>query len=131
MVANRKHSGFTLIELMVVISIIVILLSVAIISYRQSLVHAKENVLRQDLEELRSQIDHYTYDKKKAPQALDDLVTAGYLKDIPKDPMTGESNWEVVQDDTMQSLDQTEPGIDDVHSASDAVGSDGTAYNTW
>jgi general secretion pathway protein G len=127
----RRRSGFTLIELMVVISIIVILLSAAIVSYRQSLLHAKENVLRQDLDEMRSKIDAYTYDKKKAPQALDDLVTAGYLKAIPKDPITGSANWEVVQDDTMQSLDQTDPGIDDVHSASDAISSEGTAYNTW
>ena len=116
---------------MVVISIIVILLSAAIVSYRQSLLHAKESVLRQDLDEMRKQIDQYTYDKKKAPQSLDDLVSAGYMKAIPKDPITGAANWEAVQDDTMQSLDQTDPGIDDVHSASEAVGSDGTAYNTW
>ena len=116
---------------MVVISIIIILLSVAIVSYRQSILHAKESVLRQDLDEMRKQIDAYTYDKKKAPQSLDDLVSAGYLKSIPKCPITGQSNWEAVQEDTMQSIDQTEPGIDDVHCPSDAISSEGTAYNTW
>lgn len=128
---RARQLGFTLIELMVVISIIAILLSVAVISYRQSVLHAKESVLKQDLRELRDGIDAYTYDKKKAPQSLDDLVSAGYLKSIPKDPITGQSNWEVVQEDVMQSLDQTEPGIDDVHSASQAASSEGTPYNSW
>lgn len=128
---RARQFGFTLIELMVVISIIAILLSVAVISYRQSVLHAKESVLKQDLRELRDGIDAYTYDKKKAPQSLDDLVSAGYLKSIPKDPITGQSNWEVVQEDVMQSLDQTEPGIDDVHSASQTMSSEGTPYNSW
>ena len=128
---RSRQSGFTLIELMVVISIMIILLSVAIVSYRQSILHAKESVLRQDLDEMRKQIDAYTYDKKKAPQSLDDIVAAGYLKTIPKDPVTGQPNWQVVQEDTLQSLDQTEPGIDDVHSGSQEQGSDGQPYSTW
>jgi general secretion pathway protein G len=126
-----RKLGFTLIELMIVIALISILLSVAVINYRLSVQHAKEAVLKQDLASLRKCIDEYTYDKKKAPQSLDDLVSAGYLKQIPKDPITHEANWEVKQEDVMTSIDQTEPGIDDVHSASNLVSSEGTPYNTW
>ena len=114
---------------MVVISIIIILLGVAIVSYRQSILHAKESVLRQDLHEMRQGIDAYTYDKRKAPQALDDLVTADYLKEIPKDPFTGQPNWEVHQEDN--PTDPNQIGIDDVHSASEAVSSEGTPYSSW
>jgi general secretion pathway protein G len=128
---KRGERGFTLIELMVVCMIISILLTVAVVSYRQTVISAKENVLKQDLDELRHAIDAYTMDKKKAPQSLDDLVSAGYLKFIPKDPITNQANWEPVQEDVREALDQTEPGIDDVHSASTATSSEGTAYNTW
>ena len=123
--------GFTLLELMIVISILLILMSIAIPAYQVHVVHARESVLRQDLYTLRNVIDQYTLDKQKAPQSLDDLVTAGYLKQIPKDPMTNEANWEVVQEDILQAVDQQEPGISDVHSASSATSTDGTAYSTW
>jgi general secretion pathway protein G len=123
--------GFTLIELMVVISIIIILLSIAVPMYKQSVLHAKETVLRDDLFHLRNVIDEYTYDKKKAPQSLDDLVSGGYLRTLPNDPFTGKADWQTTQEDTMVALDQTEPGIDDVHSSSSQIGSDGTAYSQW
>ena len=126
-----RSSGFTLLELMIVISMILILMSIALPIYTQSVVRARESVLRQDLFELRSLISQYTLDKQKAPQGLDDLVQAGYLKALPKDPMTNEANWEVVQEDVLLSADQQDPGIDDVHSASNATGTDGTAYSTW
>jgi general secretion pathway protein G len=116
---------------MIVISIMAILLSIAIPSYRQSVVRAKESVLRQNLDTLRKTIDAYTYDKRKAPQSLEDLVSAGYLKKIPVDPITNQADWEAVAESTMLSIDQTEPGIDDVRSTSTLVSSEGTAYNTW
>lgn len=123
--------GFTLLELMVVIFIIMILASIAMPVYNQSVVQARESVLRSNLGTLRSVISQYTLDKQKAPQSLDDLVSAGYLRQIPTDPMTRQSNWEVVQEDVMMAVDQQDPGITDVHSASNATASDGTAYSTW
>ena len=127
----RRISGFTLLEMMIVISIMVILMSIALPIYNQSVVRSREAVLRNDLFELRSLISQYTLDKQKAPQSLDDLVTAGYIKIIPKDPITNEPNWEAVQEDVLLAVDQQDPGISDVKSASGATGSDGTAYNTW
>jgi len=129
--ARRNQRGFTLLELMVVISIIMILMAVAVPVYNQSIIQARESVLRSNLATLRSVISQYTLDKQKAPQSLDDLVTAGYLRQIPVDPMTREPNWEVVQEDVLMAVDQQEPGITDVHSASSASASDGTAYSTW
>jgi general secretion pathway protein G len=128
---TRRSSGFTLLEMMIVISIMVILMSIALPIYNQSVVRSREAVMRQDLFELRSLISQYTLDKQKAPQGLDDLVTAGYIKIVPKDPMTNEANWEVVQEDVLLAVDQQDPGISDVHSASSLTGSDGTAYSTW
>jgi general secretion pathway protein G len=128
----RRTSGFTLLEMMIVISIILILMSVALPIYNQSVLRSREAVLRQDLFELRSLISQYTLDKQKAPQSLDDLVTAGYIKTLPKDPMTNEANWEVVQEDVLLAVDQQDPGISDVKSASSALASDGTsAYSSW
>jgi general secretion pathway protein G len=129
---KNRSRGFTLIELMIVISLILILVSISIPAYNQSILRAKESVLKQNLFQLRSLISQYTLDKQKAPQALEDLVSAGYLKQVPIDPMTGQANWEVVQEeDTIMSVDQQDPGISDVHSASNAAASDGTAYSSW
>ena len=123
--------GFTLLELMIVIFIIMILVSIAMPVYNQTIVQARESVLRSNLATLRSVISQYTLDKQKAPQSLDDLVTAGYLRQIPPDPITRQPNWEVVQEDVMMAVDQQEPGITDVHSASSQTAGDGTAYSTW
>jgi len=123
--------GFTLLELMIVISIIMILMAVAVPVYNQSIVQARESVLRANLATLRSVISQYTLDKQKAPQSLDDLVTAGYLRKIPEDPMTRQPNWEVQQEDLLMAVDQQDPGIIDVHSTSSGTASDGTAYSTW
>jgi general secretion pathway protein G len=131
--ARRRSSasGFTLLEMMVVISIIIILMAIAIPNYSRTVIQSRESVLRSNLSTLRSVISQYTLDKQKAPQSLDDLVQAGYLRQIPMDPMTKETNWEVVQEDALMSVDQQEPGIFDVHSASSGVASDGTSYSTW
>ena len=127
----RKVRGFTLLELMIVISIIMILVAVAVPIYNQSIVRSREAVLRQDLFTLRSVISQYTLDKQKAPQSLDDIIQAGYLRQIPNDPLTGQANWEVVQEDVLLAVDQQDPGISDVHSASNTNASDGTAYSSW
>jgi general secretion pathway protein G len=132
--AGRKQAGFTLIELMIVITIMAILISVALPAYQQSIIRARESVLKQNLFTLRSVISQYTLDKQKAPQALDDLVTSGYLKQIPQDPVTGRNDtWvpEEAQDEIMSLDQQDQGGIVDVHSGSTQVASDGTAYNTW
>jgi general secretion pathway protein G len=127
----QRSRGFTLLELMIVMAIMAILMSIAIPVYNQSVIQAREAVLRENLSTLRKVIDQYTLDKQKAPQSLDDLVTAGYLRQIPVDPMTRQANWEVVQEDVMMAVDQQNPGITDVHSASNATASDGTAYSSW
>ncbi|HTX36923.1 MAG TPA: prepilin-type N-terminal cleavage/methylation domain-containing protein [Bryobacteraceae bacterium] len=128
----RRLAGFTFVELMVVISIIVILISLAIPIYSKTIVRSKESVLKNNLFTLRSVIDNYTYDKQKAPQSLDDLVTAGYLREVPIDPMTGSSQtWKLIIEDASQSVSQSEPGIFDVRSGSDKMGLDGTPYSDW
>jgi len=130
----RRSRGFTLIELMIVISLLLILITVAVPIYKQSILRARESVLRQDLFTLRQVIDQYTLDKQKAPQALDDLVSAGYMKQLPTDPFTGKNDtWKVVtEEDTIADPSQTEAGgVSDVHSGSDQPSSDGTAYSSW
>jgi general secretion pathway protein G len=128
---GKQSRGFTLIEMMIVISLILILVSIAVPIYNQSILRAKESVLKQNLFTLRSLISQYTLDKQKAPQALEDLVTSGYIKQLPADPMTGQPDWTVDQEDSAMSVDQQETGISDVHSASSKVSSDGTAYSSW
>jgi len=116
---------------MVVISIIAIFISIAIPTYSRSIVAARENALRSDLQLLRDGIWKYTLDKQKAPQGLDDLKKDNYIDKIPDDPMTHEPNWEVVQEDVMLSVEQQDSGVTDVHSASNGTASDGTAYSSW
>src|SRR5579884_1321936 len=129
---NREQRGFTLIELMIVISIILILVSIAAPIYSSSITRAREAVLKDDLFTMRSVISQYTLDKQRAPQSLDDLVQAGYLKQIPVDPMTNaRDTWTVDQEDVLLSVDQQQPGITDVHSGSNATSIDGTPYSSW
>jgi general secretion pathway protein G len=131
-IGRKQDAGFTLVELMIVMAIIGVLAVVAVPSYISALKHAREAVLKEDLHVLREAIDSYTMDKQKAPQTLDDLIQDGYLKVIPEDPMTRTTtSWVTDTSDAMHSLDQTEPGIDDVHSGSTETGSDGQSYSGW
>jgi general secretion pathway protein G len=117
---------------MIVMVVIGLLAAIAIPSYTRNIRAANEAVLREDLHVMRQAIDSYTVDKQKAPQTLDDLVQAGYLKTMPIDPITRRSDtWMPVQEDTLLTLDQTESGINDVHSGSQGASSDGSSYSTW
>ena len=121
---KKQDAGFTLVELMIVMAIIGVLSMVAVPSYISAIKHAREAVLKEDLHTLRAAIDSYTMDKQKAPQSLDDLLQEGYLKSVPEDPMTkSNTTWVTDTSDSMHSLDQTDPGIDDIHS--------GSEENTW
>lgn len=126
------ENGFTLLELMIVMVVIGLLAAIAIPAYTNNIRNAREAVLKEDLRTLRSAIDSYTIDKQKAPESLDDLVQSGYLKQMPVDPFTHRTDtWIPVQSDSMMSIDQIDPGIDDVHSGAQMTAADGTAYNTW
>jgi general secretion pathway protein G len=129
---RKNEAGFTLMELMIVMMIIGVLTTLAIPSFVGAIRNAREAVLKEDLRVMRSAIDSYTMDKQKAPQSLEDLVQEGYLKVIPEDPMTkARDTWTTDTSDALHSLDQTDPGIDDVHSGSQETGSDGQPYSTW
>jgi general secretion pathway protein G len=129
---QRSARGFTLIELMVVLTIIATLVGIAAVNYSRSMVNAREAVLKQDLQALRGAIQQFTLDKQRAPQSLEDMVSAGYLRELPNDPITHQKDWHLDFEDVMLSPDQTGSGLSDVHSNSDAVSpNQGTAYNTW
>jgi general secretion pathway protein G len=129
---TASDSGFTLLELMIVLAIIATLAAMAIPAYTRNVQAAREAVLREDLQVMRTAIGSYTVDKQKAPQSLDDLVSAGYLKVIPVDPVTRRTDtWTTSQSDMMSTIDQTESGIDDVHTSSQALATDGTIYSSW
>jgi general secretion pathway protein G len=129
---KRAIRGFTLIELMVVMAIISVLLAIALPIYSKSITRSKESVLRNNLFTLRSMIDEYTVDKQKAPESLQDLVTEGYLRQIPQDPMTGsDQTWRLIMEDTPVGGANSAPGIFDVRSGSDKTALDGSNYSDW
>ena len=123
-------AGFTLLELMIVISIIIILAAVALPQYQKTIMHARETVLHDDLFKMRSLIDQYAADKGKLPQSLDDLVTAGYLRELPVDPITDKKDWNAVTGDDPYSTEGVS-GVNDVHSSSSEISTEGTPYSEW
>jgi general secretion pathway protein G len=128
----RLRAGFTLIEMMIVMAIIVILIAVAVPFYQKAITRAKESVLHNNLFAMRSAIDEYSFDKQKAPHELQDLVMAGYLHNVPKDPITQKTDsWKIIMEDAGQAVDSSEPGIFDIRSGSDKIGLDGTHYSEW
>jgi general secretion pathway protein G len=127
----RKSRGFTLMEMMIVVSLMLILISVALPVYNRSILRTRESVLKQDLFTIRNVIDQYKLDKQKAPQTLEDLVSAGYFKKIPVDPFTNQADWVIEQEDADNAVDPQEPGINDVHSASAQTSTQGNPYSEW
>lgn len=131
-IRSGKQSGYTLIELMIVMAIISIMVAIAVPLYQKALIRTKESLLKNNLFTLRTTIDEYTYDKKKAPQTLQDLVTEGYLRAVPVDPITGsDQTWKTIMEDALTAVDETQPGIWDVRSGSDQKSLEGTPYSDW
>ena len=129
-VSASRISGFTLLELMIVISIIIILAAIALPQYQRTIMHARETVLRDDLFKMRSLIDQYAADKGKLPQSMDDLVSSGYVREIPVDPVTNQKDWAITTGDDPTSTEGGQ-GVTDVHSSSSEVSSEGTPYSEW
>ena len=128
----KRTRGFTLLELMIVLTIIAILASIAVPMYQATILRAKEAVLKENLHSLRSVIDQYTVDKRTAPQSLEDLIAAGYLREVPEDPITdSRTTWQVEFGSTAMVPDQLDTGIVDVRSSAPALSTEGTPYSDW
>jgi len=130
--SSRRRFGFTLIELMIVMAVIAVLMSIALPIYTRSIQRSKESVLKNNLFTLRTVIDEYTYDKQKAPSTLQDLVSDGYLRQVPIDPITGNNEtWKLIMEDQGNTVNQSQPGIFDVRSGSELTSLEGSPYSEW
>lgn len=128
--SSAKTAGFTLLELMIVISIIIILASITLPQYQKTIIHTRETVLKDDLRTIRSLIDQFAADKGRLPQSLDEIVSEGYMREIPIDPFTGEKDWALTTGEDPNSLEGSQ-GVTDVHSASAETSTEGTPYSEW
>ena len=127
---KAAHAGFTLLELMIVISIIIILAAITLPQYQKTIMHTREAVLRDNLFKMRSLLDQFAADKGRLPQSLDELQSEGYIREIPLDPFTGQKDWNVTTGEDPNSMDGQQ-GVTDVHSSSAEVSSEGTPYSQW
>ena len=129
-VAASRHAGFTLLELMIVISIIIILAIIVLPQYQKTVLQARESVLKDDLIQMRKLLDQYAADKGKLPQSLEDLSSSGYLREVPVDPITGQKDWNVILGPDPNSAEGGQ-GVTDVRSSSGDLSSEGTPYSEW
>lgn len=129
-VRQAGAAGFTLLELMIVISIIIILAAITLPQYQKTVMHTREAVLKDDLRKMRTLIDQFAADKGRLPQSLDELVSEGYMREVPVDPFTGQKDWAIATGEDPNSL-TGESGMTDVHSSSAETSSEGTAYSEW
>src|SRR6185436_2808399 len=125
-----RNAGFTLLELMIVISIIIILAAITLPQYQKTITHTRETVLRDDLRKMRSLIDQFAADKGRLPQSLDELASEGYMREVPIDPFTGQKDWAITTGEDPNSTDG-QSGMTDIHSTSGDVSSEGTPYSEW